>query len=212
MKKYRITTTHTVIASSQEEALQKIARITAARPNKKVKAAEELADKMIEEAVKWAGKWGTEKGVGFVSIYANVGNQGVTPLSKTQVSKMLEKQKGYLIDTIENNGVATKSVLKGKTFNLDEGDFEDKVMEIFINYLTRLGIAVAVAEDEEILLQVFKNYSSARGDKRLISKSDKGISGGISAYARFSYKNIKPAFTNGIEGWAKMFKVLNKAA
>ena len=123
MKKYRITTTHTVLASSQEEALAKLAKITAstavtaAKPKAIKKVADELADQMIEVAAKYAKKWGRTSGVGFVTIYGT-STQGITVMDKAQLVKYLEKQKANLIDIIENDGVASSGVLKGRLLTL----------------------------------------------------------------------------------------------
>lgn len=213
MKKYRITTTHTVIASSQQEALQKVAMMTTAagRPKENVKIANQLADDMIAEAVKWAGKWGRTSGVGFINIYSEA--QGITVLDKAQVANMLGKQKSYLVDAIQNDGVCSKGTLKGRTFDLTDGDIEDKIMEIFIDYMARMGIAIAATENVGTLKQVFnKLVTWNRKSTDIVSKDDGGISSNIAALARFSYKNIKPAYKDGIDGWKKLFKKLNEAA
>lgn len=213
MKKYRITTTHTVIASSQQEALQKVAMMTTAagRPKENVKIANQLADDMIAEAVKWAGKWGRTSGVGFINIYSEA--QGITVLDKAQVANMLGKQKDYLVDAIQNDGVCSKGTLKGRTFDLTDGDIEDKIMEIFIDYMARMGIAIAATENVGTLKQVFnKLVTWNRKSAGINSKDSGGISDEIAALARFSYKNIKPAYKDGIDGWKKLFKKLNEAA
>jgi hypothetical protein len=222
MKKYRITTTHTVIASSQQEALAKLAKITAstavtaARPKNLRKVADELADQMIEVAAKYANKWGRTSGVGFVTIYGTT-SQGITLMTKNQLVKYLEKQKANLIDIIENDGVATQGYLKGKQIDLTEGNPEDIVFETFIRNMARLGIAIAASSKngEKVLLEVFNKlmyFRTGGGDIKNYDESLEGVSGGIQCMARVTIANIKPAFQDGIAGWEKMFKVLNKAA
>lgn len=220
MKKYRITTTHTVIASSQEEALAKLAKITAstavtaAKPKAIKKVADELADQMIEVAAKYAKKWGRTSGVGFVTIYGT-STQGITVMDKAQLVKYLEKQKANLIDIIENDGVASSGILKGKTFDLTDGDPEDIVFDIFLRNMARLGIAVAASSKngEKVLLEVFNKLMYFKGGNAgIMSKEEGGISSEISAIARVTPTNLKPAFQQGLTGWEKMFKTLNKAA
>lgn len=217
MKKYRITTTHTVVASSQEEALRKVAQITAAKPKNTVKVAEQMADEMIEVAVNYAKKWGRESGVCFVTMYGT-NTQGIQIMDSAQVAKYMSKQKDNLIDIINNDGEASSGVLKGKTFDLTEGDFEDKAYEIFLRCMVRLGFGVAASNKagEKLLLEVFNKVIRAKGsDSNLSTEKEKGKKGcdaGISAIARLSPTNLKPSFMQGVAGWTKMFKKLNEAA
>lgn len=220
MGKYKITTIHTVTASSQEEALRKVAMITAAKPSKKsnnVNTAKQLADDMIEVAVKYAKKWGKESGVCFVTMYGT-NTQGIQLMDASQVSKYMTKQKANLIDIIENDGVASSGVLKGKEFDLEDGDFEDKAFEIFLRCMVRMGFGVAASNKagEKLLLEVFHKVIRAKGtDSNLATEKEKGKKGcdaGISAIARLSPTNLKPAYMQGVAGWTKMFKKLNEAA
>lgn len=225
MKKYRITTTHTVIASSQQEALQKVAMMTTAagRPSKILKEAERIADDMIAEAVKWAGKWGKSSGVGFITMYgtnaANNGNGGLYLLDKDSLKKYMTKQRQNLIDIINNEGYSSSGVLKGKTFDLDAGEPEDVVFDIYIRLMVRLGIAIAASSKEgyNVLMSVFnkvvRHQASGEnlGTETEKGRGKKGCDAAIKYIARISMTNIKPAYL-GVDGWSKMLRKLNEAA
>lgn len=214
LKKYRITTTHTVIASSQQEALRQLAKVTAARPKNSEKLAEQMTDQMIEIACKYAGKWGVNSNIGFVTIYGQA--QGLVIMNKATLFKYLTQQKSNLIECIQNDGKCLKGVLKGKEFDLTDGDLEDNIFKIFISYMHRLGLAIASKDGDEILGQVFNKvipeYEHTERDIKHGTRNAKGIEGGITWVARISYNNLKPAYKQGVEGWEKMFKVLNKSA
>lgn len=215
LKKYRITTTHTVIASSQQEALHKLAKVTAARPKNSEKLAEQMADQMIEVACKYAGKWGRISNIGFVTMYGHA--QGLVILDKSSLYKFLIKQRENLIETVKNDGLCEKGVCKGKQFELENGDVEDNIFKIFISLMHRLGLAIASKDGDEILGQVFNKVEPEdKYDRAAItSREDEGrggISKAIRWIARISYANLKPAYKQGVEGWEKMFKVLNKYA
>ena len=214
LKKYRITTTHTVIASSQQEALRQLAKVTAARPKNSEKLAEQMADQMIEVACKYAGKWGRTSNIGFVTMYGHA--QGLVILDKSSLYKFLIKQRENLIETVKNDGLCEKGVCKGKQFELENGDVEDNIFKIFISYMHRLGLAIASKDGDEILGQVFNKvipeYEHTERDIKHGARNAKGIEGGITWVARISYNNLKPAYKQGVEGWEKMFKVLNKSA
>lgn len=183
--------------------------------NKRIRrVAEEIADQMIKVAAKYAKKWGRTSGVGFVTTYGTT-SEGVIVKGREQLVKYLEKQKQNLISIIENNGVATKGVLKGKTFDLTDGDPEDIVFDIFLGNMFRLGLAVAASSKngEKKLFDVFKKPENFRVDDVIIkSKENGGISSEISAIARFTSTNLKPAFQQGVAGWEKLFKEMDKAA
>jgi len=81
MKKYRITTTHTILASSQEEALAKVARITAKKPSSEGREEnQEIAQGVCEElkdiAISFNKRYCSED-----SMFFAVGIQLLTSLS-----------------------------------------------------------------------------------------------------------------------------------
>ncbi|SHK90804.1 DUF3883 domain-containing protein [Fibrobacter sp. UWB12] len=186
--------------------------------NKRIRMiAEELADQMIEVAVKYANKWGRTSGVGFVTIFSPKWT-GITVMDRNQLVKHLEKQKSNLIKIIENGGFVEKGVVegpikKGTKFDLTKGFPEKVVFDIYLRNLVRLGIAVSRKDGEKVLLDVFNKIMYFRtGGGDLVSKENGGISSKISAIARFTPTNLKPAFHDGITGWENIFKKLDKAA
>lgn len=184
-----------------------------------VKIAEKTADQMIEVAAKYAKKWGRTSSVGFVTTY-DMKKRGVTVMNEAQLVKYFTKQKKNLIDIIENGGVVEKGVVegpikKGTTFDLTDRSPEDIAFDIFLRNMFRLGIAVAASSKngEKILLKVFRKHENFRADNvRITSEENGGISSEISAIARVTPTNLKPAFQQGVAGWEKLFKKMDKAA
>lgn len=174
-----------------------------------------LADEMIKIACEYARKWGKTSGVGFITMYNK--RTGITVLDEDQLKEFFEKQKENLVECIRNGGHAdtTKGVIRKKQFDLDAGDFEDIVFDIFIRTMVRLGIAVASTNEmgESVLNKVFRRRVNFRnGTPAIITTKRGGISSNIVDIARISPTILKPAYMQYVDGWRKMFKVLDEAA
>ena len=172
----------------------------------KVKVAKKIADEMIKVACQYAEKWGRTSSVGFITMYGQIGVDSV--LEAKGLKDHLVNQKDILIDTIENDGVVPRGIIKGKYFNLSESDFENTIIKIFIHLMSRLGIAIENEKKRKILEQVF---CGTRNGAFVKTEENGGISSNIACRACLRFKNIKPAYTYGLDGWKKMFKVLDNA-
>lgn len=175
----------------------------------KVKIAEKIADEMIKIACQYAEKWGTTSSVGFVTMYD--AKNGYIILDKKKLSNFFKTQRENLLKCVANGGCATTGVLKGKSFNLNKGNIDITIRKIFIDYITRLGIAVATKEKKSVLKDVFWNLTQSSFDD-ITSEEDGGVSSQIAGVARFSYTNLRSDYKKTINGWKKMFKELDKAA
>ena len=180
------------------------------QPIGKDKLAENIADGMIRIACLYAEKWGTTSDIGFVAMYGQ--EQGDHILDANKLKRSLEKQGKNLVNCIENKGRATKGRLKGKQFILNGGNVEKKIREIFLRCIDRFGVAVATPEKKSVLQNIFSNLQTNFNYKDSEKIGKRGISSHIEAYAAFSHKNLDPVYWQNIEGWKRLFKVLDEAA
>ncbi|MBR3070688.1 DUF3883 domain-containing protein [Fibrobacter sp.] len=171
--------------------------------------AETIANEMINVAYEYANKWGTTSDIGFVTTYGHT-DQSDSVLNKVELEASLKTQKENLIDTIRNNGVVRQgNITHGTRFNLNTDEIENTIIEIFVRFMKRLGIAVADKNKVKVLKNVFRRCR----ESWYIDSSRKGggVSSNIAGVAAFSYANLKPAYKDGIEGWKNLFKKLNEA-
>ena len=180
------------------------------RLKKLKKRAETIANEMIEVACEHAGNWRKNSDVGFVVMYGQ--EQGDHILDADKLKRSLEKQGKNLVNCIENNGRATKGRLKGKSFDLNGGNVEKTIREIFLRYIDRFGVAVATSEKKSVLQNIFSNLQTNFNYKDSEKIGKGGIYSHIEAYAAFSHKNLDPVYWQNIEGWKRLFEELDEAA
>ena len=175
----------------------------------KVKVAEKIAAEMIKIACLYAEKWGSTSGVGFVTRYLKQDRPDII-LNRKKLEQSLKKQEKNLIATIQNNGVVCRgNIPHGTTFELNASSLNNTIIEILVNFMKRIGIAVATEKNVKFLEQVFDNLGET-GNFKFQDKG--GISSKIAGVARFSYANLKSEYKkNGIDGWRNLFKKLNEA-
>lgn len=181
------------------------------QPIGKDELAGNIADEMIEIACQYAENWGTTSDIGFVTTYGHhKQNLPDIVLNKSNLESRLKKQKRNLIDTIQNNGeVRQGNITHGTRFNLNADEIEDTIFRIFVDYMKRLGIAVA---SEEYVTNVLEQvFVGSRNFWNINYLNEGGISSNIAGVAFFSYANLKPAYKGGVEGWRRLFKKLNEA-
>ena len=179
------------------------------QPIGKDELAGNIADKMIEIACQYASTWGTTSDIGFVTTYGHT-DQFDSVLKVVDLKARLKTQKKNLIDTIKNNGVVRQGNIKhGTIYNLNTDEIEDTIFQIFVDYMKRLGIAVA---SEEYVTNVLEQvFVGSRDFWNINYQNEGGISSKIAGVAVFSYANLKPAYKGGVEGWENLFKKLNEA-
>jgi hypothetical protein len=206
MKKYRITTTHTILASSQEEALAKVARIVAKKPStqdkeKNQEIAESVCEGLTETALSFNKRYCSEDNMFFAVWYSPT---NFTIMSQTALVKFFDNLTKLVIKVVGNDG-AKLSVMTSD-MEVSTPVTAQEVYEIWLALIIRMRFCIVLknAKAEETLNEVFNKTEVI--DFATGENESKALCG------KFSRKNLKPKYVTDVDNWVVLFKVLKKAS
>jgi len=206
MKKYRITTTHTILASSQEEALAKVARIVAKKPSSEGKAdnreiAEEVCDELKAEAMKFNKRYCSEDNM-FFAVWYSTSNFAI--LNNEKLNKFFDNLTKMVIQVVGNDGAKT-SVMTGD-MKVSTPVTKQEVYEIWLALIIRMRFCILAKNKEakSILNKVFKKIDEIDFSPNKTTK--------LALCGKFSRKNLLDMYVSDVDNWGLIFTTLKKAA